>query len=811
MFSQIAPDLYARGLAAIPLYPRMKKPIPTGWGLYSKGLPPDWQQEQWIAEFPDANIGCVMGAASNLIAIDLDSTDVRVVRALNSVIGHLNSPWVRIGAKGSVRLFGYTEGIRTARINVMIEGEDHRVVEILGKGTQIVLPPSIHPDTKKPYTANVDLKDVVDRCRAIKLPMDLEERIRSALTAEGLRVISKGSFRATSWVPKGSRDVTITSHAGLLARDVQRGARTLSEAIAEMRQWVLQYVATEVGDDITGEAGVEKLLRFIRVDIEAGGRKLPVGWDKGLTLEEVEKARTEFGLERDQLEQIPAEELVETLRLRLAEVPEEDYEARHAALSNVLDEIAKSNSLSEIQRTSIIAKVSSWVKDMKLTPAALNKEIKRRQAALMGVSDQGGFEGASHTEIARALAKQLENQYGEVRGFNGRLWRWMGACWKPLENDVILQIIAENYGEKCPAARRFSDHKGILDVYRRMVEKPLVVTECRGANFANGLLGLDGKLHEHSPDFGRTSVLSYRYNAGVAGNCPQFFNFLEDCWGHEADFHERVEALRGAIALTLVNDTWRYETVFCLYGRGGSGKSTLMNIILGLVSDEDRSACPPSKWDDKFEPAGMLGKTINLCGELSEKDMIKGDVFKEIVSGETITVQEKYVQPAKVAIQATHWFASNHLPRTMDHSDGFWRRWVFWSFNKAVDRDDKIIRLDNVILGEEREAIAAWAVESLVDVTENQGLAVFPSSAAVILKARMRSDTVLWFLEDCCIRAEGEKVEVTELFARYRSMIAVRGGGKPVSYLSFINRLQDCDYVFSANGKHLLDVKVKPL
>ncbi len=810
MFKDHAARLYAAGLAVIPLYPRQKKPIPAGWGLLSAALPPPWQQREWIENYPEANIGCVMGASSGLIAIDLDSNDARVIRALNSVIGKLNSPWTRIGAKGSVRLFGYNEAIRTARISVMIDGVDCRVVEILAKGTQIVIPPSIHPDTGMAYTADGDLVKVAAACRKVQLPDNLEELIRAALSREGLEVVGKGIFRATSWVPKGSRDVTVTTHAGILARDVQRGARTLAEAFAEMGQWIVQYVASEQGDPMTPEVGVEKILRFILKDIAAGGRKLPVGWDEGLTEEEAAKARESFGLTSDQLEQTPADKLVETLRLRLAEVAEDDYEARHEALSSVLDEVAKSNSLTEIQRTSMIAKISSWVKDMKLSPSALAKEVKRRQASMMGVSDQGGFEGASHTEIARALAKQLEIQYGEIRGHAGRLWRWMGACWKQLDNDVVLQVIAENYGEKCPAARRFSDHKGILDVYRRSVDKPLALVECRGANFANGLLGVDGILREHNPDFGRTSVLPYRYEPEVAGNCPQFFNFLTDCWGHDPDFIDRVEALREAIALTLVGDTWRYETVFCLYGRGSSGKSTLMNVILGLVAQEDRSACPPVDWGDKHRPAQMVGKTVNLCGELSEKKMIEGDTFKEIVSGEMITIEEKYVAAAQVSIKATHWFASNHLPRTMDHSTGFWRRWVFWHFSRSVPESNKIIRIDAVILAEEREAIAAWAVESLNDVIENKGMRKFPSSDAVVMAARKRSDTVLWFLEDHCESAAGS-VELTELFARYRSMIAIRGGGKPVSYLNFVNRLRDADFAFDPEGKSILGVKVKPI
>jgi putative DNA primase/helicase len=168
--------------------------------------------------------------------------------------------------------------------------------------------------------------------------------------------------------------------------------------------------------------------------------------------------------------------------------------------------------------------------------------------------------------------------------------------------------------------------------------------------------------------------------------------------------------------------------------------------------------------------------------------------FKTIVSGEPITVEDKFASACSAEIKTTNWFSTNHMVRTMDHTTGFWRRWMFWEFTRPRADGEVIIRIDEPILADEREAIAAWAVEALGDLVENNAIRKFASCEEVIMTARKRSDTVLWFMEDWC-KVSKKDTKIAEFYSRYRSMVAVKGGGKPVSYLNFIDRLKQNDYV----------------
>jgi len=91
--------------------------------------------------------------------IDIDTDDPAQMKAIQDQL--VDSAWVRIGAKGAMLAYRYN-GTPTFRIK---DVSGKMIVEHLSAKTQIVLPPSIHPTTKRPYFANSDLVGVLDQLR----------------------------------------------------------------------------------------------------------------------------------------------------------------------------------------------------------------------------------------------------------------------------------------------------------------------------------------------------------------------------------------------------------------------------------------------------------------------------------------------------------------------------------------------------------------------------------------------------------------------------------------------------------------------
>ena len=138
IFSEHAPYYYNRELWVIPC--DGKKPLPVGWSEYCD-LPPSRKvRDEWLARYPDANVGLPLGPASGMVAVDIDTDDPDELASIKRTLPP--SSYERIGKKGCALFYKYN-GEKT----FSIQGK----VDFLSTGRQVILPPSIHPETGQQY------------------------------------------------------------------------------------------------------------------------------------------------------------------------------------------------------------------------------------------------------------------------------------------------------------------------------------------------------------------------------------------------------------------------------------------------------------------------------------------------------------------------------------------------------------------------------------------------------------------------------------------------------------------------------------
>jgi hypothetical protein len=118
------------------------------------------------------------------------------------------------------------------------------ICELLGLGNQLVLPPSIHPDTGKPYVSNTNLWEVLDELQ--ELPQDIEAQLRRALTVAGVSLTGAGSLRSSS-PARAQRGGVVPSrfHHWLLKR-LDETKDELSGAVKNDRNNTLIRVASKL-------------------------------------------------------------------------------------------------------------------------------------------------------------------------------------------------------------------------------------------------------------------------------------------------------------------------------------------------------------------------------------------------------------------------------------------------------------------------------------------------------------------------------------------------------------------------------------
>ncbi|WP_181176983.1 MULTISPECIES: phage/plasmid primase, P4 family [unclassified Mesorhizobium] len=723
IFASEAPKYWALGKPAIPLRIGFKNPWIDAWQVFADRMPTEREQHIWLQQKGNGNIGMPMGAASGIVAIDVDSDDPRVQRIIEQLLP--KSPWRRVGRKGAVYAYRF-EGERTFRIK---DSKGEMLLECLSKGTQIVLPPSIHPDTGKAYAANCELTEVIGALPA--LPKGVEGMLREALKVEGFELSSSGNTKITSFVPAGARDNALVYNAGLLARAVTRGERTLVEAMGEMKAWVEGYTEKVAGDEVDIGKAQTKVVDFLMRDVTGEKRKaLPLGWDDGLT----EDDKTKLGLSiTDENERWDAERITAHLVSEFERHVTPDTAGWTRAVEVVLDRMARNPDISSLDEERILKFIVSASRGA-FSLTTLRGELKKLR--------MGEISGTDHTEVALAAIKDME-EFGKLKFHQGQFWQWKGASWETVDQNEFIKHLSQEYG-KLPVCKRYSDLAQIVKLMGSKLTAELKSVQLTGVNFANGFLTEELDLRKHSPEFGCTYVLPYRYQQD--SRCPLFLQMLDDCWGEDPDYGDKVMALQEALAVTLMGIAPQYQRAFCLIGQAHSGKSRILEILRGLIPQGSFSAIPPTDWHDKFLPAQMADKLVNFAGEISEKRDIDGEIFKQIVCGENITAQHKNQSPFGFNARAAQWFASNHTPKTKDTSDGFNRRWLFIKFPRRIPDEKKIIDIDQIILAAEREQIVAWALQGLSRLKQNKDYTIPSSHRVVIDDMANQNNSVRYFL-----------------------------------------------------------------
>jgi len=481
------------------------------------------------------------------------------------------------------------------------------------------------------------------------------------------------------------------------------------------------FIERTYGDNIDPKKGPTKLIEFLIRDVTGPkAHVLPKGWDEGVT----DAERVAWGLDaftKDN-ETWDCGQILDYFNAHIEKAGVKDNTEQFTSVVKlVLNRVAASTSLDPIEEDHIVNYVAQ-VSGKRFSAASVRRQLASLRA--------GPITGANHAEIAEAVIKDLEELGGPIRFHNDTLWQYEGSSWKKMDEAKVLQTIIRDYGKTHKAAGRATDHQGILRTIRGLAVGELQEVAVSGINFVNGFLTEDLELKPHDPAYGMTYTLPYPYLPESAGKATRWQQMLVDYWGSDPDFSEKVTALGEVMALTLFAKMTEVQLAVCLYGVGHSGKSRIMEIVQALMPAEAQTSLPPTLWGDKFGPAQLVGKLLNFAGELSETQLIDSAKFKQIVEGAVIEAQEKNRPMFNFRPRAAHWFASNHTPKSKDSSDGFTRRWLFLCFTKAFPEGPrKILEYHKVVISEEREAIAAWAVQHMVRLRhENFKITDPPSS-----------------------------------------------------------------------------------
>ncbi|MGB0768283.1 MAG: phage/plasmid primase, P4 family, partial [Phycisphaeraceae bacterium] len=463
----------------------------------------------------------------------------------------------------------------------------------------------------------------------------------------------------------------------------------------------------------------------------------------------------------------------------------------------------------------------------KRTPASIRKQI---EALTADGSEADEVEKASPQRLAELFLEHLGDSDGEspdrlvYSRAMGCFYIFGGDTWSEMtEEDILIR------------ATTFLQEKDELNVTRALVSdvvanlraicfvhdgnepppywvtqrSPLELTRPRLAQFSNGLLHL-GKLLGVDDDtdgidlfecdttfhpgsdirFINTNVLPYDFDEEA--ECPGWLIFLDEILPRESCGDRRQELLQEFMGYTLLTGASPFEKMLITVGTGKNGKSSVLKIWEHMLGVHNVSNVSFDLLGKDALLRTMVGKAANTTRELEHVSRTHEAKLKQIISGEPLTIDRKYLDAMTLSIHAKLIVSCNSLPNFSDTTDGVWRRLIIMPFNIKIPDAEINPHLSDELLGE-LPGIFNWAAEGLQRLLTNGRFSDCEICDAKKGKYRREANTVAEFLDQCTRNHSSHAVTTKGLYATYK-IFTERNGRHPLSNSYFGREIKRLGY-----------------
>lgn len=287
-------------------------------------------------------------------------------------------------------------------------------------------------------------------------------------------------------------------------------------------------------------------------------------------------------------------------------------------------------------------------------------------------------------------------------------------------------------------------------------------------NVQNGYIDLKtGELHNHDKEKYFSKIASIEYTDKI--DYPLWDDFLMQIFDGN---RELINYMQRAVGYSLSGST-EEQVMFILYGNGRNGKSVFLDIITEMLGNYTTNIQPqtlmvkPMSGSANSDIARLQGARLVTTTEPNDGMRFDEGLVKQVTGGDKVTARFLYGDEFDYHPEFKLWMATNHKPIIRGTDDGIWRRMVIIPFTVQIP-DHQVDKNLKYKLRREMTAILNWAVEGYQE-WQRIGL----NEPNIIKQQRQdyrtEMDVVELFLEECCIRKNGEREKASDLYNIYKS------------------------------------------
>lgn len=765
-----AKRLSTNGFAIHWLHPKTKRPIGNDWS--SK---PVLDFKQLSSAYKEGNnIGVRLGSYSRigehyLHVIDLD---IRTDEFLEDALDTLHAlfpevddyPVVQSGSSGHSRHFYILveNAYRSKKIAhssgffVDDKGRKHWdwEIELFGTGKQVAIPPSIHPDTGKPYIWLSDIDfDLID--------------------------MGLGPVVDVMDMPIASRDAD-------LAPDDDEDAALLELVNQPPRGMNVEDIQN-VLDALPAEEWCEDREGWIRVGMAIhhelsgsdSGFDLWCDWSSQSEKFDLRDARTVWRSFKGRGSKVTMGTLIKVMReegLAFKQCLRKLEEA--TTYRQAVSSVAKYE-LDPVELDTIIPMLVAKAKSdgLAATKGPITKHLKSEMAKVAALSGQKG-KSSIEVWIADEVLRRHYADGDHLIYYRQRFMCYRKGVWNEIEENLIAQQVVttvdtvlaniDNESVELILALRSSGRSDSLNAFSNaivgLIGKRLGVSiyddpfnETRRVSYSvmpcrnHDVWFKDGKviIRDHKSENRFVSQLSV--DQDDFAECPVWESSMERFTSNMPDGEDVIRHLYEVMGYIM--QTSREKAVFVLmYGQGSNGKSTIFEVVgemLGSRGAVIKSLGEMGNGRNSHGEAGLVNKLMLFDDDFKKGAALPDDQLKKYAEMKMITANPKGRDEFNFMCKATPVILTNHWPKTSDGSYGLERRAMVFDMNTRLPeggRDESIkpYILQNELAGILNHCIEGWAR------LQNRGHFIEPLSCKVAKSEWMgRRNVASRFAHDC--------------------------------------------------------------
>lgn len=156
--------------------------------------------------------------------------------------------------------------------------------------------------------------------------------------------------------------------------------------------------------------------------------------------------------------------------------------------------------------------------------------------------------------------------------------------------------------------------------------------------------------------------------------------FMKNLFGEDREMHTFIYQI---IAYGLWPEN-HLQKFFILFGEGGNGKSTFLNLLKLFYGRENISILGLVKFGDDRYIGSLYGKMVNLGDDIEASALLESAVLKKVVSGEPVHANPKFGFMFAFVVTQKLLFSANSVPRITDTSQGMADRLIVIPFTQRI-------------------------------------------------------------------------------------------------------------------------------